>query len=155
MLKIIYTRVTYEFCFRKRITLFHSCIFQPPGYMRIVSITGRRRQWLSLKLPKVAAQKYLYSDWALSRQFLFDMISLIFAIRHLKKNLKQSSFHVFGLAIGLLAFIFILLYVMDEWSYDRHNKNYKNIFRIESSLRLKIEHLDYAIATPAICADVS
>ncbi len=78
------------------------------------------------------------------------MYALRFAIRHLRRNAGHVAFHLFGLTIGILAFVFIALFVMHEWSYDRHNTHFENIYRVESSLTISNDHLDYAIAPPAV-----
>ena len=45
------------------------------------------------------------------------------ALRSLWKNKGFSAINIFGLAIGLATCLLILIYVMDELSYDRYNKN--------------------------------
>lgn len=78
------------------------------------------------------------------------MFALKFAIRHLRRNVGHAAFHVFGLTIGLLAFIFIAVFVLNELNYDRHNRNFHKIYRVESSLSIGNDQLNYAIAPPAI-----
>lgn len=56
--------------------------------------------------------------------------------RNLLKNKSFSIINIIGLAIGLASFILITLYVSDELSFDRHNKNAKNIYRINSDLHI-------------------
>ncbi|MCL7988096.1 ABC transporter permease [Sphingobacterium sp. lm-10] len=56
--------------------------------------------------------------------------------------------NVVGLAIGLVSFLLICLYVMDEWQYDLHHKNANRIYRINSDL--KIGGSDLHLAT---CSD--
>lgn len=51
------------------------------------------------------------------------------------KNHKVYAFiNIFGLAIGLLCFLFIAIYVVDELSYDRYPTNAKNIYRVNLSV---------------------
>lgn len=51
------------------------------------------------------------------------------------KNHKVFAFiNIFGLAIGLLCFLFIAIYVVDELSYDRYAANAKNIYRVNLSV---------------------
>ena len=52
------------------------------------------------------------------------------AIRNLRKHLFFSLINIFGLAIGLTAFILILEYVSFELSFDRFNENGKDIYRV-------------------------
>lgn len=55
---------------------------------------------------------------------------LITALRNIKKARLFSFINIFGLAIGLAAFLFILQYVNFEKSYDQHFKNSDRIYRL-------------------------
>src|ERR1700694_2750156 len=57
------------------------------------------------------------------------------ALRNFWKNKIFSFINVVGLGIGLACFILISLYVLDELSYDRYNKNVSNIYRINADIR--------------------
>lgn len=52
------------------------------------------------------------------------------AYRNLKKNKAYAFISVFGLSIGLAVCALLLLYVQNEFSYDRYNKNADNIYRL-------------------------
>lgn len=52
------------------------------------------------------------------------------AIRNLKRYKGHSFINLMGLAIGISCCIIILIYVQDEFSYDRHTENYDQIYRI-------------------------
>ncbi len=54
------------------------------------------------------------------------------ALRSLKRNKAFSFINILGLAIGLAACLLIMLYILDESSYDKHHKDGKRIFRIAS-----------------------
>ncbi|MEO1258197.1 MAG: ABC transporter permease [Bacteroidota bacterium] len=56
---------------------------------------------------------------------------LLIAWRNLAKYKFYSSINIVGLAIGLAAFLFILLYVQDEISYDQHHPYAERTFRID------------------------
>ena len=56
------------------------------------------------------------------------------AYRSLLKNRAFSFINIFGLAIGLAAFLFIIHYVRFERSYESYNKNAPNMFRITLDL---------------------
>src|SRR5688572_28826190 len=58
------------------------------------------------------------------------------AIRFLLKNKTFSFINIIGLAIGTLCCLYIVLYVNEQYSYDKHHINAKNIFRINSALVL-------------------
>ena len=52
------------------------------------------------------------------------------AWRNIKRNKLFSFINIFGLSLGIALCFIILLYVQDEWSYDKFNKNADNIARI-------------------------
>jgi putative ABC transport system permease protein len=52
------------------------------------------------------------------------------ALRNIRKHSFYSSINIVGLAIGVAACLFILLYVMDELGYDRFHANADRIYRI-------------------------
>ncbi len=60
------------------------------------------------------------------------------AIRNLKKYKAFSLINIIGLAVGLACCIVISLYVRDELSYDRFNKNADQIYRVY--LNAEINH---------------
>ena len=52
------------------------------------------------------------------------------ALRNIRKHSFYSSINIVGLAVGVAACLFILLYVMDELGYDRFHANADRIYRI-------------------------
>lgn len=52
------------------------------------------------------------------------------AFRSIKKNKLFSMLNLFGLSIGMTVAIFILQYVFFEMSFDKFNKNHKDIYRV-------------------------
>ena len=56
------------------------------------------------------------------------------ALRNLWKNKSFSAINIIGLAAGLAVCLLIVLYVTDEWSYDRYNKNAERIYRIDADI---------------------
>ncbi len=50
--------------------------------------------------------------------------------RNLQKNKAYSFINIFGLALGLSCTIFILLWVQNELSWDRFNKNINHTYRV-------------------------
>ena len=51
-------------------------------------------------------------------------------LRNLKRYSTLSAINVAGLSIGLASAMLILLWVYDEWSYDRHFSHADNLFRV-------------------------
>ncbi|HUZ61244.1 MAG TPA: ABC transporter permease [Hanamia sp.] len=52
------------------------------------------------------------------------------AFRNLSRNKVHSIINIAGLALGLACAMLIILYVKDELSFDRFNKNVNNIYRV-------------------------
>ena len=52
------------------------------------------------------------------------------AWRNLKKNRIYSFINIFGLTVGLAAFLLIALYIFDELTYDAFHKNANSIYRV-------------------------
>jgi putative ABC transport system permease protein len=72
-------------------------------------------------------------------------------MRFLLKNKTFSFLNIIGLAIGTLCCLYIVLYVQDQYSYDKHHKNGENIYRITSSLVLPGDHAEnMATASPPV-----
>jgi putative ABC transport system permease protein len=72
------------------------------------------------------------------------------AIRFLLKNKTFSFINIIGLGTGTLCCLYILLYVEDQYSYDKHHKNGKDIYRITTSLALRGDKHDNATCSPPI-----
>ena len=52
--------------------------------------------------------------------------------RNLLKKKVYTSINVISLAIGLACSIFLLVYIQDELSYDKHHIDYEQIYRVQS-----------------------
>ncbi len=55
------------------------------------------------------------------------------AIRSLFKNSVYSFINITGLSIGIASSVLILLWVADEYSYDRFHKNYDSVYKLYQS----------------------
>ncbi|MEP6594462.1 MAG: ABC transporter permease [Ginsengibacter sp.] len=69
------------------------------------------------------------------------------ATRNLWKNKSFSAINIIGLAIGLATCILILLYVIDELSYDRYNKKAGRIYRVNSDIKFGGGDLHLTVAS--------
>lgn len=69
-------------------------------------------------------------------------------MRNLRKQKGYVILNILGLAVGLASFLFITLYVLNELSYDRFHKKYKNIYRVKVAGRMSGSVLDQAITAP-------
>lgn len=52
------------------------------------------------------------------------------AFRNLVKNPGYSFINIFGLALGITAFVLILLFITDELSYDKYHEDSDRIYRV-------------------------
>ena len=52
------------------------------------------------------------------------------AFRNIKRHPFISFINIFGLTVGLTCCLLIVVYVINERSYDRSNKNADNIYRV-------------------------
>jgi putative ABC transport system permease protein len=68
---------------------------------------------------------------------------------------STSLFNVFGLAIGITASVVILLFVKYEQSYDSHNTNFNDIYRVRTILeRPGVETYDGVVTPPVFARTV-
>ena len=68
------------------------------------------------------------------------------AMRVLRKDLFYSLFNIAGLTIGITSSIFLLLYVLNELSYDRYHEQSDNIYRVVSHITEPDDAFDWAVA---------
>lgn len=73
---------------------------------------------------------------------------LTVAFRNLRDHKAYSFINIAGLAVGVACCMLILLYVLDELSYDRFNRNYDRIYRVVADLKMEGREVDMA-TTPA------
>jgi len=73
------------------------------------------------------------------------------AVRFFVRNKTFGIINIVGLATGTLCCLYILLYVMDQYSYDKHHTSTGNIYRITSSLNREGEKVkNMATASPPV-----
>lgn len=72
------------------------------------------------------------------------------SIRSLMKNKTFSFINIFGLAVGTLCCIYILLYVQDQYSYDKHHKDVQDIYRVTTWLSLPGDVHNNSTCSPPI-----
>jgi putative ABC transport system permease protein len=74
------------------------------------------------------------------------------AWRNIRKNKLFSLINVVGLAIGIATCFIIMLYVYDELSYDRFNKNADNIYRIYFKANIEGGEISEAGVMPPVAS---
>jgi putative ABC transport system permease protein len=72
------------------------------------------------------------------------------AWRFLLKNKTFSFINIIGLAIGTLCCLYIVLYVEDQYSYDKHENNAKDIYRVTTWLSLPGDVHNNSTCSPPI-----
>src|SRR3954470_6523266 len=83
---------------------------------------------------------------------LITMIKNYFrtAFRFLLKNKTFSFINIIGLAIGTLCCLYIVLYVEDQYSYDKHENNANDIYRVTTWLSLPGDVHNNSTCSPPI-----
>jgi putative ABC transport system permease protein len=71
------------------------------------------------------------------------------AFRNLLRNKFYTLINIIGLAIGLATCFLIILYVLDELSYDKYNANAKRIYRVNNEIKFGDNYFDMAVS-PAL-----
>src|SRR5258706_1587398 len=72
------------------------------------------------------------------------------AWRFLLKNKTFSFINIIGLAIGTLCCLYIVLYVGDQYSYDKHERNAEDIYRVTTWLSLPGDVHNNSTCSPPI-----
>lgn len=73
--------------------------------------------------------------------------TLRLTIRNLFRQNLFTGINIFGLAVGIATSILILLFILDEMSYDSYHEDVDRIFRVEEKIGYKEESSHWA-ATP-------
>ena len=60
---------------------------------------------------------------------------LTIALRNLRKQSFYSFINIGGLAVGIAACLVIVLFIMDELSYDKYNTKADRIYRIDNEIK--------------------
>lgn len=68
------------------------------------------------------------------------------AVRNILKDKAYSAINILGLTIGITCSLFLLMYILDELSYDRYHKNAENIYRVVSDIKEPDNAFVWAVA---------
>src|SRR5262245_46267652 len=66
------------------------------------------------------------------------------ALNVFRKNKGFTAINIAGLSVGIAACLLIVLYVVNELSYDRYNVHAESIYRITENVRLNGNEASYA-----------
>ncbi|MBI3218653.1 MAG: ABC transporter permease [Bacteroidetes bacterium] len=75
---------------------------------------------------------------------------LLVALRNIRKHSFYSAVNIFGLATGITAALFILIYIVDEVSYDRFHRDASNIYRIGLHGKISGQEIETASSCPPL-----
>ncbi len=68
------------------------------------------------------------------------VVHLKFIFNNLKKSGKTTVFNLIGLSVSFAAFMLISIYVFNEFTYDRFNKDYERIYRLNMEMEIDGQH---------------
>ena len=68
------------------------------------------------------------------------------AFRNIVREKIYSAINILGLTIGITCSMFLLLYILDELSFDRYHKNSENIYRVVSNIKEPDNAFTWAVA---------
>jgi putative ABC transport system permease protein len=71
---------------------------------------------------------------------------LTITLRNIVKEKTYSIINILGLTIGITCSLLLLMYILDELSYDRYHKNAANIYRIVSNIKEPDNAFTWAVA---------
>jgi len=72
------------------------------------------------------------------------------ALRNIRKNTAFSLINILGLSASLVCLIFILLYVKDEWSYDKFQTEADRVYRLSQFLEFRGRLEKIALSPPTM-----
>ncbi|MEZ0484609.1 ABC transporter permease [Fibrella aquatica] len=72
------------------------------------------------------------------------------AVRSLRKQGGYSVINLFGLALGLACCLLIMLYVVDEWSFDRYHTKADRTYRLNADIKFGGNNMNMAVTPDPI-----
>lgn len=79
---------------------------------------------------------------------------IIVAFRSIRKDRTYSAINIAGLTIGITCSVFLLMYILDELSYDRYHVNANNIYRIVSNIKEPDNAFTWAVAQKPMAVEL-
>ncbi len=74
----------------------------------------------------------------------------LIALRNISRNKFYSFLNIFGLVTGLLVAGFLILFILDELSFDTYHEKHERIYRQESHFKIGDKHDDFASSAIAM-----
>ncbi|MBL0743448.1 ABC transporter permease [Chryseolinea lacunae] len=79
---------------------------------------------------------------------------LTIAWRNIRKDKTYSAINILGLTIGITCSMFLLLYILDELSFDRYHTNVSNIYRVVSNIKEPDNAFTWAVAQQPLAPEL-
>ncbi len=76
------------------------------------------------------------------------------ALRNLLKDKGYSAINIAGLTIGITCSLFLLMYILDELSYDKYHTNANNIYRIVSNIKETDNAFTWAVVQQPLAVEL-
>src|SRR5688572_15748750 len=76
------------------------------------------------------------------------------AFRSIRKDNTYSAINIAGLTIGITCSVLLLMYILDELSYDRYHTNAANIYRIISNIKEPDNAFTWAVAQKPVAVEL-
>lgn len=76
------------------------------------------------------------------------------AFRNLLKDKAYSAINILGLTIGITCSLFLLMYIMDEMSYDKYHAKAENIYRITTDVKEPDNAFTWRITQRPLAAEI-
>jgi len=114
-------------------------------YQHTVMEKGRLRAWFWCWQEVLRSFPRFVKVSACCRYAVF-MNYLKIVVRNIKKYKAYSFINIAGLATGMACCLLILLWVHDEWQYDRYHKNTDRIFRVYGKGLINTSEINMALS---------
>jgi putative ABC transport system permease protein len=79
---------------------------------------------------------------------------LVVSLRSIRKDKAYSFLNILGLTIGITCSLFLIMYILDELSFDRYHKNANSIYRIVSNIKEPDNAFTWAVAQEPMAVEL-
>jgi putative ABC transport system permease protein len=103
-------------------------------YLKLLSRRGRFLSWIWYWYQTFHVLRQYFYSGSKSRIIMFKK-NMKVTFRNIIKNKTYSFINILGLSCGIICFLFILIFVIDEISYDRHHNKPGKIYRLAHEIK--------------------
>src|SRR5689334_24181908 len=79
---------------------------------------------------------------------------ILIAWRNIRKDKTYSAINILGLTIGITCSMILLMYILDELSFDRYHANAANIYRVVSNIKEPDNAFTWAVAQQPLAPEL-